>query len=178
MYAQWCMRCNIFVSTHLSLYAKDTWKIHNNRTEHELVPFRRNSIWLGCCDDFFLGNIFHSFANGRAINKASTKDISLLILPSTSTRFWFGFSSSLDYVHCYFVVFELKMSYPVAGHEGVVSVDTYLFSRDLGAMSAYKVPYLMIKYSDEQIVENITLPLLFLGRRWSHCIRLMSTILR
>ena len=70
------------------------------------------------------------------------------------------------------------MNYPVAGREGVVAVDTHLFFRHSGARAAYEVPSLMIEDSDERIVENITIPSLFLGRSWTHCIRLMSTILR
>ena len=76
------------------------------------------------------------------------------------------------------MVFLLTMNYPVAGREGVVAVDTHLFSRNSGARAAYEVPSLMIEDSDERIVENITIPSLFLGRSWTHCIRLMSTILR
>ena len=69
------------------------------------------------------------------------------------------------------------MSYPVAGREGVVAVDTRIFSRDFISRAAYEVPSLRIEDSDDRIVDNITLPSIFLGRSWSHFIGLMSTIL-
>ena len=172
------MHCNIFVLTHLSLYAKDIWKIRNNRTEHELLPFRRNNIWLGCSVAFILGNILHYFSNGRAASKASTKDSSLFLLPSTSTSFWLCFSSSLNSAHFCFVSFGLTIIYPVAELNVLVAVDTHLFSRDFGAWDSYKVPSLRIEDSDEWIIENITLPSLFLERSQIHYIGLMPTILR
>ena len=172
------MRCNIFVLTHLSLYAEDIWKIHNYRTEHKLVPFRQKNIWLGCRADFVLGNLPNSFANRQDASKPSTKYSSLTLLPNTSTSFWFGLPLSLNSVHWCFVGFGLTVSYPVAGREGVVAVDTRIFSRDFISRAAYEVPSLRIEDSDDRIVDNITLPSLFLGRSWSHFIRLMSTMLR
>ena len=51
-------------------------------------------------------------------------------------------------------------------------------SRDFRARAAYKVSSISIEDSDEKIVENITLPSIFLQRSWSHCVGLMSTMLR
>ena len=66
----------------------------------------------------------------------------------------------------------------MAGREGVVAVDMHLFSRDFVSRAAYEVPSLRIEDSDDRVVDNITLPSLFLGRSWSHFIGLMSTMLR
>ena len=157
------MPFNTYVLTDISLYAKYIWKIHNNRTEHKILNFRRNNIWLVCHAAFVLGNLLRYFANGWDAGRASTQDSYLILLPSTSNIFWFGFFLSLDRAHCCFVGFGLTMRYPVSGHKGVVAVDINLFSRDFGAWAAYKVPFLNIEDYGDQIVENITLPSLSLG---------------
>ena len=59
------------------------------------------------------------------------------------------------------------MRYPVSGHKVEVVVDMHLFSRDSGALAAYEVLSLRIEDGDERIVENVTLPLLFLVISWS-----------
>ena len=142
------MCCNIFVLTHLSLYAEDIRKIHNYRTEHKIVPFGEKNIWLGCRADFVLGNLLHSFGNVQAASKSITEDSSLLLFPGTSSIYWFGFSLSLNSAHCCFVGFGLTMSYPVGRREGVVAVDAHLFSRDFRARAAYEVPSLRIEDID------------------------------
>ena len=124
------MPFNTYVLTDISLYAKYIWKIHNNRTEHKILNFRRNNIWLVCHAAFVLGNLLRYFANGWDSGRASTQDSSLILLRSTSNIFWFGFFLSLDRAHCCFVGFGLTMRYPVSGHKGVVAVDMHLFSRD------------------------------------------------
>ena len=138
----------------------------------------RNNIWFVCRAAFVFGNLLHYFANGWDAGISSTKDSSLIFLPSTSTIFWFGFYLSLDPAHCCFVGFGLTMIYPVYGHKCVVAVDVNLCSRDFRAWAVYDVLYLRIEDSDERIVENTTLPSLLLGISWRHYIKLGSTILR
>ena len=118
----------------------------------------RNNIWLVFHAAFFFGFLLHYFANGWDAGRDSTKNNSLILLPTTSTRLSFGFSPSLDPGLCYFVGFGLTMRYPVSGHKGVVAVDMHIISRDFVAWAAYEVLYLRIEYSKEQIIENITLP--------------------